>query len=38
MDVPPFLGQSEGPHRSDLCEGCKQGHCGNGTRALASEQ
>ncbi len=30
MDVPPFSGQSEGPHRSDLCEGCKQGHCGMG--------
>ena len=27
MDAPPFSGQSKGPHRSDLCEGCKQGHC-----------
>lgn len=30
MDVPPFSGQSDGPHRSDLCEGCKEGHCGMG--------
>ena len=22
-----FSGQGKGPHRSDLCEGCKQGHC-----------
>ena len=27
MDIPPFSGRSDGPHRSDLCEGCKQGHC-----------
>jgi len=27
MEVPPFSGRSDGPHRSDLCEGCKQGHC-----------
>jgi hypothetical protein len=27
MDAPPFSGRSDGPHRSDLCEGCKQGHC-----------
>ena len=27
MDAPPFSDQSDGPHRSDLCEGCKQGHC-----------
>jgi hypothetical protein len=27
MEPPPFSGQSDGPHRSDLCEGCKQGHC-----------
>lgn len=27
MEPPPFSGQSNGPHRIDLCEGCKQGHC-----------
>lgn len=27
VDTPPFSGQGERPHRSDLCEGCKQGHC-----------
>ena len=27
MDIPPFSGRSDGPHRSDLCEGCKQGRC-----------
>ena len=27
MEVPPFSGRSDGPHRNDLCEGCKQGHC-----------
>jgi len=27
MEIPPFSGRSDGPHRSDLCEGCKQGHC-----------
>ncbi|KAJ6280724.1 zinc-binding domain-containing protein [Bipolaris maydis] len=27
MELPPFSGLSNGPHRSDLCEGCKQGHC-----------
>jgi hypothetical protein len=27
VERPPFSGQSDGPHRSDLCEGCKQGHC-----------
>ncbi|KAH7080796.1 zinc-binding domain-containing protein [Paraphoma chrysanthemicola] len=29
VERPPFSGQSKGPHRSDLCEGCKQGHCSN---------
>lgn len=24
---PPFSGDSNGPHRSELCEGCKHGHC-----------
>ena len=27
MDHPYFSGESKGPHRSDLCEGCKDGHC-----------
>lgn len=27
MEVPPYSGRSDGPHRSDLCEGCKQGRC-----------
>ena len=27
MEIPPFSGRSDGPHRRDLCEGCKQGHC-----------
>jgi hypothetical protein len=27
VERPPFSGRSDGPHRSDLCEGCKQGHC-----------
>ena len=27
MDRPTYSGQSEGPHQSDLCEGCKNGHC-----------
>jgi len=27
MEVPPFSSRSDDPHRSDLCEGCKQGHC-----------
>jgi hypothetical protein len=27
VEPPPFSGQSDGPHRSDLCEGCRQGHC-----------
>ena len=24
---PPFSGQSSGHHQSDLCEGCRNGHC-----------
>ncbi|KAH7410421.1 zinc-binding domain-containing protein [Phaeosphaeria sp. MPI-PUGE-AT-0046c] len=27
IEPPPFSGQSNGPHMSELCEGCKQGHC-----------
>ena len=27
MDTPNYSGQGKGPHLSDLCEGCKDGHC-----------
>ncbi|KAH7349231.1 zinc-binding domain-containing protein [Pyrenochaeta sp. MPI-SDFR-AT-0127] len=27
MERPQYSGQSKAPHRSDLCEGCKHGHC-----------
>lgn len=27
MDMPHYSGHSERPHQSDLCEGCKDGHC-----------
>jgi Zinc-binding domain len=27
VERPPFSGRSDGPHRSDLCVGCKLGHC-----------
>jgi len=27
MDRPIYSGQSKGPHHSNLCEGCKDGHC-----------
>ncbi len=27
MDRPDHSGQSKGPHRSGLCEGCRDGHC-----------
>ena len=27
MDQPNHSGESKGPHMSDLCEGCKAGHC-----------
>lgn len=27
MDKPPPSRQSKGPHQSDLCEGCRDGHC-----------
>jgi hypothetical protein len=27
VEPPPFSGRTDGPHRSDLCEGCLQGHC-----------
>lgn len=27
METPPVFGDSNGPHNSRLCEGCKAGHC-----------
>ena len=27
VELPPFSGQSRGPHESKHCEGCKAGHC-----------
>jgi len=27
VDAPYYSGYSKGPHQSDLCEGCKVGHC-----------
>lgn len=27
MERPPYFGESRAPHRSELCEGCKAGHC-----------
>ena len=27
MDRPIYSSESKGPHRRDLCEGCKDGHC-----------
>ncbi|KAH8691070.1 zinc-binding domain-containing protein [Phaeosphaeriaceae sp. PMI808] len=27
MAQPNFSGKSKGPHESELCEGCKNGHC-----------
>lgn len=27
MEPPPYSSQGEGPHQSDLCEGCRSGHC-----------
>ncbi|KAJ0118743.1 hypothetical protein J7T55_012997 [Diaporthe amygdali] len=27
MALPTYLGDSKGPHQSELCEGCKAGHC-----------
>jgi RNase P subunit RPR2 len=29
MEAPPYSGPSGAPHESDLCEGCKHGHCSN---------
>jgi hypothetical protein len=27
MNPPDYSGESDGPHRKELCEGCKAGHC-----------
>jgi len=27
VETPKFAGKSKAPHRSELCEGCKAGHC-----------
>lgn len=27
MELPPYNGESRGPHHSNLCEGCRNGHC-----------
>jgi hypothetical protein len=27
METPQYSGASKAPHKSDLCEGCKHGHC-----------
>jgi len=32
QDRPAFSGESRGPHRSELCEGCRAGHCVEGSR------
>lgn len=32
----PYYGNVGPPHRSELCEGCRAGHCREGNRALAS--
>ena len=35
VERPSFSGQSRGPHDSELCEGCKVGHCPNSNEDLA---
>lgn len=35
VQPPGFSGQSRGPHDSELCEGCKVGHCSNSSQDLA---
>ncbi|CAG8923270.1 unnamed protein product [Penicillium salamii] len=32
---PGYSGQSRGPHDSELCEGCRAGHCPNSNEDLA---
>jgi hypothetical protein len=35
VERPNYSGQSRGPHDSELCEGCKAGHCPNSNEDLA---
>ncbi|GFG17000.1 hypothetical protein IFM61392_09805 [Aspergillus lentulus] len=35
VERPDYSGQSRGPHDSELCEGCKAGHCPNPNKDLA---
>jgi hypothetical protein len=35
VERPDYSGQSRGPHDSELCEGCKAGHCPNSNEDLA---
>ncbi|OQE44081.1 hypothetical protein PENNAL_c0666G01493 [Penicillium nalgiovense] len=35
VERPSFSGQSGGPHDSELCEGCKVGHCPNSNEDLS---
>ncbi|KAH7403858.1 zinc-binding domain-containing protein [Cadophora sp. MPI-SDFR-AT-0126] len=30
QEPPAYSGESRGPHRSELCEGCRAGHCAQG--------
>jgi hypothetical protein len=32
LEPPKFSGRAEGPHKSNFCEGCKAGHCSEGSR------
>ena len=27
QEIPPYSGRVQGPHHSELCEGCRDGHC-----------
>jgi hypothetical protein len=38
MTPPPYLGLSLDEHRSDLCEGCKDGHCTKMVSRFRSDQ
>ncbi|KAH7413526.1 zinc-binding domain-containing protein [Cadophora sp. MPI-SDFR-AT-0126] len=33
QELPEFSGKSNGPHQSELCEGCKAGHCSGSDQA-----
>lgn len=34
VETPTYSGQSKGPHRRELCEGCKAGHCSESKNRL----